>query len=224
MGAVAIPVATSLREFEVFNNHSRRIAYLILGVLCAGLLALGRTVQTSGMGVLAEDEERPPIIVKGGSLLFESGDSKKAKKGKPWKTEDVPDAAGKNEKQWKPDHPNGIPASVLKVAFTGGTDEARRACTAIYLPEFTVLYDPDGTGPLPPAGYLVTRRAREKGQGTLAPAIVEMTLPLAPSGSADYPALIAAGTNKIFRIEYVKADGSKGWCDKPTQVEVNTIR
>ena len=208
----------------MFNGNSDRLTYVVGGLFCAGLLVIGWTVQTAGMKVLAEDEDRPPIIVKGGSLLFESGDSKKATKGKPWKTEAVPDAAGKNEKQWKPDHPNGIPASVLKVAFTGGTDEARRACTAMYLPEFTVLYDPDGTGVVPQAGYLVTRRAREKGQGTLAPAIVEMTLPLAATGSTDYPALMAAGTNKVFRIEYVKADGSKGWCDKPTQVEVNTIR
>lgn len=208
----------------MFNDTSKSVTYVVGGLLCAGLLVIGWTVQTSGMKVLAEDEERPPIIVKGGSLLFESGDSTKAKKGKSWKTEAVPDADGKNEKQWKPDHPNGIPASVLKVAFTGGSDEARRACAAMYLPEFTVLYDPDGTGVLPQAGYLVTRRARDKGQGTLAPAVVETTLPLVPWGSGDYPGLMAAGTHKVFRIEYVKADGTKGWCDKPTQVEVNTIR
>lgn len=204
------------------NRNSR--TYIVGLLVCAGLLVIGWTVQTAGMKVAAEDEERPPIIVKGGSLLFESGDAKKAKKGKPWKTEAVPDADGKNEKQWKPDHPNGLPASVLKVAFTGGTDEARRACTALYLPEFTVRYDPDGTGVLPQGEYLVTRRAREKGQGTLAPAIVETTLPLVTWGSGDYPALMAAGTNKVFRIDYVKADGTKGWCDKPTQVEVNTMR
>jgi hypothetical protein len=208
----------------VIESRSRtRSRWIFGGIVCGALFVWA--VQPSARRA-AEDEERPPIIVKGGSLLIESGDAAKGKKGKPWKKEAVADGSGKNENQWKPDHPTGIPSSILKVVFFGGKDDAGRACAAMFLPEFTVLYDPDGTGALPQTSYLVTRRPRERGQGTLAPAVIETGLPLTPGGTADYPALMAAGTNKAFRIEYTKADpnNSKGWCERPSRVEVSAAR
>lgn len=202
----------------MFNGDNKAITYVVGGLLCAGLLLIGWTVQTSGMKVLAEDEERPPIIVKGGSLLFESGDSKKAKKGKPWKKETV--AGDKtSEHQWKPVHQDAAPANVLKVAFEGGTG----TCVAAYLPEFTVLYDPDGTGAKPQASYLVTRRARDNGKGTLAPAIIDAAGALTSDGSADYPTLKADGTN-AFRIQFVTAGGSTVTCSNPTRVLVDSVQ
>ena len=204
-------------------NTLRRSRWIFGAVVCGALLVVVWAVQPSARRA-AEDEERPPIIVKGGSLLIESGDAAKGKKGKPWKKETVEGQPGKQEDQWKPDHPNGIPSSILRVVFTGGMDDAKRACAAMFLPEFTVLYDADGTGSLSQGSYLVTRRPRERGQGTLAPAVVEMGKPLTPGGTPDYPSLVAAGTNKSFRIEYVKADGNKGWCDRPSKVEVHAAR
>ena len=198
--------------------NSRRRAYIVGGLLCGALFVIGWAGPTLAMFVLAEDEERPPIIVRGGSLIFESGAA--GKPGKPWKKETVV-RSGKNETQWKPDHPTGIPTGALSVAFTGGTDAAGKPCATVSVPEVTITYDPDGTGSRPAGTFLITRRPRAMGKGTLAPTIVETTIPLSPDAATN--TLTAAGSDKTMRFEYVSA-GKKGSCDKPTSVQVNSRR
>lgn len=63
----------------------------------------------------SNDDERPPIIVRGGSLVIQSGDPKssnpKHKKGKPWR---------KDGSLWKQKHDNGKDVKTYSVSFQGG--------------------------------------------------------------------------------------------------------
>ena len=89
-----------------------KIAYLTAGAVIGGVLVGGAL---STLGTSADDEERPPIIVKGGSIIFESGDRNsnkpKEKKGKKW----APTGS-----DWQPDQTHGIPVSDLTIAIRGG--------------------------------------------------------------------------------------------------------
>ena len=73
------------------------------------------------------DDERPPIIVRGGSLVIQSGDEKssnpKHRIGKKWK---------KDGKDWKQIHDNGKHVARYPVSFQGGG----ASCTRISQPTF----------------------------------------------------------------------------------------
>jgi len=79
---------------------------LLLAAAIAGFAYLGSKAEV-------EDEDRPPIIVKNGSLDVISGDKSNRKpeykKGKPWITVDT---------KWQPDHPKGKPSSEYTVLIT----------------------------------------------------------------------------------------------------------
>jgi hypothetical protein len=112
------------------------LAALLLGGL--GVVAYSRNAEASGAPMLAGDEDRPPIIVKGGSLTFESGTAKRL--GKPWKKVDPA-----SKKNWDQDHGNGKNVALFQLYFLGGT-EGTRACTPQSGTEFTVNYDHDNDG------------------------------------------------------------------------------
>lgn len=61
------------------------------------------------------EDERPPIIVRGGSLVIQSGDEKssnpKHKKGRPWR---------KDGAHWKQKHDDGKDVKMYSVSFQGG--------------------------------------------------------------------------------------------------------
>jgi hypothetical protein len=72
------------------------VAVFVVAALTAGILS----ILTSG------DEDRPPIIVRNGSVKIDGGN---ASKWKPWKENG-------SKKKWQPDHNNG--ASVTSFAVT----------------------------------------------------------------------------------------------------------
>jgi hypothetical protein len=109
------------------------LAALLLGGL--GVLTYSRKAEASGAPMMAGDEDRPPIIVKGGSLTFESGTARRP--GKPWKKVDPA-----SKKNWDQDHGNGKNVSLFQLYFVGGTG----ACTPQADTEFTVNYDHDNDG------------------------------------------------------------------------------
>ena len=152
----------------------------------AGLLA-GASAVYALFRFFAEDEERPPIIVRGGSLVFESGDPRhsngKKRKSKRWK----------HEFGWKPDHRKGENVSRFDVSFetdTGcGVTSARKAVIAYkhrtlgseQLALFTLrIGTDDETGRHTPVIETVE---------TLVPEIdpeVPQTLTFRPEGSVEY--------------------------------------
>ena len=116
-----------------------KLAYFTGGALIGGLL-VGGVLSTIGSG--GDDEERPPIIVRGGSIVFESGDKNttkpKEKKGKKWTP------AGND---WQPDQAHGIPVSDLTIAIRGGNQGSCPALDRV-----------PGNPPAAPAEITVTYR------------------------------------------------------------------
>lgn len=114
-----------------------KVAYFTAGAVIAGVTVAG-VFSAIGSG---DTEERPPIIVRGGSIVFESGDKNSSKptekKGKKWMQ------AGGDD--WQPDQPQGIPVADLTVAIRGGN---QASCPALD----RIPGDPQGT----PAELTVT--------------------------------------------------------------------
>lgn len=77
------------------------------------------------------EDERPPIIVRGGSLVIQSGDEKssnpKHKKGKEWT---------KDGAHWKQKHDNGKDVKTYSVSFVGGGG----SCAPVLTTEVRVTY------------------------------------------------------------------------------------
>ena len=141
-----------------------------------------------------EDEERPPIIVRGGSVIFESGEG--AKKGKKWK---------KVNDDWQPDHGNGIPVNKFRVAIQGSDAE----CPPLQLTrELSITYtDEQGVSSI----FFITTKARN-GNGSPAPTIVTDQKLDDLGNSGDYPKL-TYGTDKNGSITHVKFSGIGGQFD-----------
>ncbi|HXG57027.1 MAG TPA: hypothetical protein VNJ03_16735 [Vicinamibacterales bacterium] len=179
----------------------------VLGVLT------GAAVMYSFQQPSVEDDDRPPIIVRGGSLIFESGDTKKSKPGKPWRKETVTDSAGQSEVQWKPDHEKARSVGLFVVSFENGTDASGATCVSEFLPELTVIYDHDGEAGTPAIRYLISRRPRNNGNGTMAPTVIQ-TAPLTEDNTSvpDYPTLTLTGTETKIAIEYTRANGQTVVC------------
>ena len=57
-----------------------------------------------------DDDDRPPVIVRNGSAIFQGGDPAVPSKWKDWSK----DILGN---QWKPDHPKGKPVERFDVTF-----------------------------------------------------------------------------------------------------------
>ena len=77
------------------------------------------------------EDERPPIIVRGGSLVIQSGDPKssnpKHQKGKPWRKEGA---------HWKQKHDDGKDVKTYSVSFQGGGGN----CGPTFATEVRVTY------------------------------------------------------------------------------------
>jgi hypothetical protein len=74
--------------------------------------------------VRADDEDRPPIIVRSGSVLMDGGDSGN---WKPWKQNG-------SKKQWKPDHGGGGSVKSFSVTVANATGNAAPSSPCPTLP------------------------------------------------------------------------------------------
>lgn len=116
------------------KETQRRIAFAAT-VLVLGSLALFGCGRFFGGGASFADDDRPPIIVRNGSLTFESGSKKRL--GKWRKVDDA------SKKEWELDDDNGKKTATLHVYFVGGTDSG---CVPETAEEVTVYYN-NPTGP-----------------------------------------------------------------------------
>lgn len=134
-----------------------------------------------------DDEDRPPILVKDGSLIFQSGDPMGAgneKKGKPWQSEDD---------DWQPDHSAGKPIKWLYVEVTLASGDAVMARTRrIEITYGTKRFDIAINNQIGKGGKDCKLVPTISGPG------------LTPEGTADNPTLVhdKGGTGKITKVEF----------------------
>ena len=121
------------------------------------------------------EEERPPIIVRGGSLVVESGDPKKKIKGKKWKDE-------LDGYTWKSDQAGGGNVAVFEVTIETNDEQSHSAGTAKQiLITYVIKDEPD---PL----FLIVGRLVGK---TKAEPLVTSSMALSPyKPEAEQPSLI----------------------------------
>jgi hypothetical protein len=152
------------------------------------------------------DDERPPIIVKGGSLIIQSGDAKssnpKHKFGKKWE---------KDGKNWKQTHGNGKHVGKYSVSFQGGG----ATCTPDFASDVRVTYKPKSGDKIV---IVITRRERSSADNDTEPLIVS-PVELQPDNERDQPTLTLAGEGKILSI----AIGSKV-CSEPVGAKLQPVK
>ena len=181
------------------SENLKRAGFAVLGL--AGGFALGLLV-----GAGAEDEDRPPIIVKGGSLIFQSGDPDGAsdeKAGKSWKQ-----VGG----DWQPDHDNGKKTNWFSVAIRGGSG----SCPALSMTrELTVTYEAQGLE----SNFRVTIKPRGPNKGA-APAIVGSGF--TEGGNSNNPQLIFGNTGEgsIKRVQFNAQGSGSVTCNGPSSLKI----
>lgn len=182
----------------------RRVAFAAT-VLILGSLALFSCARFMGDEAMSEEEDRPPIIVRGGSLHFISGDVGSGvpdeRDGKPWIHEE------RTENNWQPDHKKGKKTKWFVLEFDPNT----MTCPAtVIATKLTVYY---GT-----STFVIEAKPRHGGGGN-APNIFGTGLK--PSGSTQNPELVLdGGDGKITKVEYdTRKDGTKT-CESPTKVTI----
>lgn len=143
-----------------------------------------------------DDEDRPPILVKDGSLYFISGDDAAGesgeKQGKPWKDKDD---------DWQPDHPAGKATKWFVVEISPPAS----GCPAISMTKkITITYGMHK--------FVVEAKPEFGGKGKKVPTITSPYLKR--DGSADNPALVhdKGSSGKISKVEFKTKDGEDVSC------------
>jgi len=149
------------------------------------------------------DEDRPAMIVRGGSLIFQSGDEKKSMKGRPWKQV--------REGTWTPHQPNGRPARhmVLTVEAQHGGNVSRKPVTDIRIHYF-------GTAIL--ESFQITT-ANGPAQVRI-PVVLGAGLSVGSDDASDYPTIRRHGSGNVFSLTYRQVDGQPGDCPTITEATI----
>lgn len=154
-----------------------------------GLFALFRSFRKA-----VADEDRPAMIVRGGSLIFQSGDETASERGRPWREV--------RRGRWTPHQPQGRPANhmVLTVAPRHGCDVRRQAVTDIRIRYF-------GT-----AGLETFQITSVNGHAPVRiPVLIGDGLSTGESG--DYPTVERPGSGDVFSLTYTTRTGETRDCE-----------
>ena len=199
----------NLEEADRPSGASDLDSRLVWGAL--GVIAVGAVVCASrAMAFLSReysDEDRPPIIVRGGSLYFISGDAYHSKNefkyGKQW----VHHSQG-----WKPKHDKGKSVNffVVDVYPSDHTQKTPKPPTTYKTEELTVKQ-----GIVP---FTVTIH-EGPGNSKPSPAIIG---PLKPGGSAANPALIYEheGSKTIDSVSFITLENHSVSHTNPAEVRI----
>lgn len=151
-----------------------RIVYAVGGLILGGLLAFGAMRYFAS----AEDEERPPIIVKGGSLIFQSE--------RAWQQ-----VGG----DWQPDQKNGRRTNGFSVSIQGPDTTCPLLSTT---KELTLTFrDANGTE----REFRISRKPRP-GSGTDAPAVTGPDLIVDNSASSPTLTYGTHDQGAIIRVRF----------------------
>lgn len=164
--------------------------------------------------ILAGDEERPPIIVRGGSLEFQSGDEDSNnpthRKGKEWREEIGRPA------HWKSDHPKGTPCRAFSVRFPGMHDSTTCPSRS-ETQEVTIYY-------LPTKGNETkfTVKLEEESDGSFVPLIVGDLSPR-DKGKQNPRLVHDEAGNGSFRVQFTTGSGTVN-CPSPRKVRIRPLK
>lgn len=182
-----------------------KVTYFVAGAVIAGILVGAFSAVISS----GDDEERPPIIVRGGSIIFESGDKNgkpKEKKGKKW----TPSGS-----DWQPDQGEGIPVADLTIAIRGGNQSSCPALqrvvgdkTAGEAPVITVTYTDQNQQD---TKFTITTKADKNKPNKWSPTIVGSGMRL-ENDTTDNPQLVF-GTHGQGSLTRVQFEGQSGNVD-----------
>lgn len=177
--------------------------------LAAGLVAGGLAVYAL-LSQGADDDDRPPIIVRGGSLIFESGSDKSERPRKRWDSE--------NANEYFQDYKKGKDVNWFQLYFVGGLlgGQAGVPCPSVTVRDFTVRFDHDGDGENLRS---YTINIRSMGGKSAVPTISGPEL----NRTSDYVLTAPATPAEIKLINRVSA--ANGFeCHEPTEVWAESVK
>ena len=187
------------------DNAKANVAYAAAGLIVGGLLVYGALSSTR-----ADDEERPPIIVRGGSLIFESGDATSTdpaeKTGKPWTQ------VGSD---WQPDHGNGNKTKWFSVELRGGNPSL---CPGLSMTkQLTIVYQASSGGA--ETSFVLSTKPRPAGSKAPAPAISGSGLTASNTGQNPTLTYGTPGQGSIARIQF-QGLGANVNCPAPSGARI----
>ena len=171
-----------------------------LAGLAAGALITGAVIYTA---VIRDNEDRPPMVVKGGSLIFQSGVNS-ANPGKQWQKN--PNA----QNEWQMNHSAGKPTNAFSVMMTGsGT------CGPGFVTELTLEYTRSSDQSV--RTFQLVRKAQFGTSGKMVPTVVGDGL--APTNAGDTPYLTYAEAGDLTRVSATNID-----CRSPADFMVYAVK
>jgi hypothetical protein len=141
------------------------------------------------VAAIRDNEDRPPMVVKGGSLIIQSGFNSK-KPGKPWHN----DPAAPNE--WQMDHPGGKKTNAFLLMMSGSG-----SCGPDFVDEMVLEYTLASTQAV--QQFRITRKA-QFGGSKLVPTVIGERL--TPTNSGDTPFLMFPDAGELTRVTAVGID------------------
>lgn len=154
------------------------------------------------------DEDRPPIVVKSGSLYFDHVAD--GRPGQEW------ELVSGSTTDWQPNHPGGKKVSKLQLYFVGGSVSGGGLCEPVTVTTFTVNFDPDGPGSQLPKTYTV-------GISTTGKPVPRVSGDL--QQDLNNPKRLIAGTEgTIDSVAGESVTSAPFKCDNPTGVWVEPIK
>jgi hypothetical protein len=133
--------------------------------------------------VVRDDEDRPPMVVKGGSLIFQSGVDA-AHPGKRWKKN------ANSTTEWQMDHPRGKPTRTFLVMMSGSG-----SCGPAFVPELSLEYTLSSGGT---ARFQVVRRPQNGSGNKQVPTVIGDGL--TENNSGDTPTVTFGSAGELTRV------------------------
>ena len=153
------------------------------------------------------DEERPAMIIKNGSLVFQSGNHKKNQKGKPWKE--------LSTGVWTPHQPMGRPANRMRLTIVDGENDC--SGEPVWVNYVEVRY----VGSTDVERFRVTTTT-QAGHGPWKIPVVSGS-GLSEDNSSDNPTLERSGPPGHFTLVYQSETGQEEGCNV-LEAEIEFIR
>lgn len=151
----------------------------------AGILALFRYFKTRKA---RGRQDRPPMIVKGGTLIFQSGDDRTSEKGVKWHEL----ANGR----WTPHQPGGRPAN--RMHLTADRGDGKCDISRLEVIHVRITYATESFQ-IVPAGGVPLVIFRGSGRPTA-------------GNEPDYPTLSRPGSGSVFTLCYKERGGKERQC------------